>query len=251
MSGPSQYAESENENSSRETGEHRREQSDDQFSDLGVPVALLRDAVIFFAVISYFVGWIYLNEYLRIFGLSLSNLAVPPYYVFVFSYVPLLDVFYEQAWWDVVMLILLLALILGCIAVFRWKRLLLYPYKNARYPLFLIGVVLILLFSFQLARQTGWRDGFKVLNGGGKAINFVFDDKIEKEIKHKRISRLKTANSLDGDCLRLVWRSQETIYVVDVCDVGNGNPTYGIPVSAIVISDTYPTPKQYRPEPGT
>ena len=251
MTGPSQYADSENDNSSRETGEHRQTQSDDQFSDLGLPVALLRDAVIFFAVISYFVGWIYLNEYLRIFGLSLSNLDIPPYYVFVFSYVPLLDVFYERAWWDVVILITLFVLILGCISVFRCKRLLLPPYKSARYPLFLIGVVFILLMSFQLARQTGWRDGFKVLGGGGKAINFVFSDEIENGIEHKRIKRLKKANSFDGDCLRLVWQSKETIYVVDACDVKNGNPTYGIPVSAIVISDTYPTPEQYRPQPGS
>ena len=253
MSGPSRYADSEEGNSGPEARErpqdqareHPQDQGGGQFSDMRVAVELLRNAVIFFAVISYFVGWIYLNEYLRIFGLSLSNLDIPLYYVFVFSYVPLLDVFYERAWLDVVMLIILLAFILGCITVFKWKWLA--PYDHARYPLFLMGVVLILLISFQLARQTGWRHGFNVLGGGGKAINFVFRDEIENGVKHKRISRLKTANSFDGDCLRLVWRSKETIYVVDTCDAKNGKPTYGIPVSAIVISDTHPTPEQYRP----
>ena len=60
------------------------QRSDQQPSDLASSIALLRDTAIFFAVISYFVGWIYLNEYLRPFGIQLATIKVPLHYVFVF-----------------------------------------------------------------------------------------------------------------------------------------------------------------------
>ena len=235
MARPSQYTASEHEEANSEMEKRPPAQHGARSFDLEALVALLRDTVIFFGIISYFVGWIYLNEYLRQFGLYLANLEIPIHYVFVFSYAPLLDVLYEPTFSGVMKLIFLLVLIFGCIAAYRSSQI-------VRYPVILVGFLFILLISFQTAREAGRLHAFKVLNGDGKAIRFVFKPSITGNSDHAMLRGLIRSNSRDTACLRLVWQTAETVYAVDWCDVRK--PTYRIPMASSLIWETYPAARE-------
>lgn len=233
MARSSHHTASEHEESDSEMEKRQPAQRGGRSFDLEGSVGLLRDAVIFFGIISYFVGWIYLNEYLRVFGLSLVNLEVPVHYVFVFSYAPLLEILYEPTFWGVMKLIFLLLLIFISIAVYRSSL-------TIRYGVILLGFLFILLVTFQMARETGRLHAIHVLKGGGQVIRFAFTDGITKDHEDdEMVQSLYQSNSLGDNCLRVVWRAAETVYVADLCH--DKKPTYRVPKSSFLVSETYPS----------
>ena len=232
MAKHSHYSASKQEEAESETGKWLHAQRRGRSFDLEGSVGLLRDAVIFFGIISYFVGWIYLNEYLRIFGLYLANLEVPVHYVFVFSYAPLLEILYEPTFWGIIKLIFLLMTIFISIAVYRSSL-------TIRYGVILLGFLFILLISFQMARETGRRHAIHVLDGGGQVIRFAFTGKITPNHKDVMVASLHDSNSVKNDCLRVVWRASQAVYVADLCD--DRTPTYRVPTSSFLVSETYPS----------
>ena len=239
------------------------ERASEQRSDLEASVGLLRDIVIFFAIISYFIGWIYLNEYLKEFGLSLASLSIPPHYIFVFSYPPLLRPFDEPTWtgffFSFFKMIVLFIFILGCISAYKLPLIARYfrsrkesterdmtpstrdRYALVSYPMIMIAFLVIIITSFFMARETAKEHAQAVLDGDGKAIRFVFKaETLTKEIgrRHEMVRDLLDANSRDFECFRLIWQSQETVYVLNRCN--EKFPTYSIPVSAFVMLEAYP-----------
>ena len=238
MARPSQYTASEPEEAGPEMERRPPVQRGGRSFDLEGSVGLLRDAVIFFGIISYFVGWIYLNEYLRVFGLYLANLEVPIHYVFVFSYAPLLDILYEPTFWGVMKLIFLLLIIFISIAVYRSSLMI-------RYGVILLGFLFILLVTFQMARETGRLHAIHVLDGGGQVIRFAFADGITADHEEEMVSRLHFWNSLkEDDCLRVVWTAAKAVYVANLCD--KKKPTYRVPISSFLVSETYPSISSVR-----
>ena len=204
---------------------------EEQPSDLTSSIALLRDTVIFFAVIFYFVGWIYLNEYLRPFGIYLANLNVPLHYVFVFSYAPLLDPFYDWSWLRIFKFLVLVLFIFISVVAYKSRRAVGYTVAIL-FSLFIIGL------SFNIAREIGEKHADDILkHKGGKPIRFVFDPKTMTNLDDAIVSDLQWTNSQKPPCLRLVWKTNEEIYAVDVCQ--NRKDTYRIPISAFTFSKTY------------
>ena len=67
-----------------------------------------------------------------------------------FSYVPLLDPFYDLSWWRIIRLMILLALILVCAVLYRSSLV-------GRYAIAILCSLVILGMSFHIARETGWR----------------------------------------------------------------------------------------------
>ena len=205
-----------------------------QPSNLGESIALLRDTAIFFAVVSYFVGWVYLNEYLRNFGIYLANLNVPLHYVFVFSYEPLLDAIFPPKLGGILKLLGLMIFILICVVAYKSRLV-------AGYAVALVCSLAILAISFHIARETGRRDASIVLGGGGKPIRFVFDPQVMDNLDHIIASDLELANSEESHpCLRLIWRTDKEVYAVAAGGCDGRKRTFRIPVSTFVFSETYP-----------
>ena len=215
-------------------------QSKLQHSDFKTSVVLFRDLIIFFAIISYFTGWVYLNEYLRHFGLYLANLNVPFYYIFVFSYPPLLDVIYRlpDPTWEMVCrllvsLLVLVVSILICMAAYKVSLMV----GHFALALFFLAIIFI---SFYSAVDTSKNHAGFVLNGGGKCIRFFFNEDIMKS-HGDFVPTLLKAN--EKNHLRLVWRTSEEVYAVNVgsqCGQGTNElvkPTYRIPVSSFLFSE--------------
>ena len=206
-------------------------------SSLASFITQLRVSAIFFVVISYFVGWIYFNEYLKLFGIQLVTLHVPFHYFFVFSHVPLLDPFSEFSWWRAFRLAILLALILACARLCRTRHVHLYA-AAALCTLAIVGM------AFQMARETGWRHAADVLTEGrGKPVRFVFKPEQMKVLDGSVLKELASTSLSRDSCLMLIWHDDKEVYAVDVCQPDRF-PTYRIPVSAIAFSETSLTERQ-------
>lgn len=196
-------------------------------SDFSESVALFRDLIIFFAIISYFVGWVYLNEYLSHFGLYLANLEIPFYYYFIFSYPPMIEALAYPTWADGFRVTVILASFAACVAAYRIRL-------TIGYFAVALCFFTILFISFQIAIDKSQLHARHILNGGGKVIGFVFDvdvaDNYRKWIENDLIHASTTGR------LRLVWRTEGDVYAVDVGAPSSMKPTYRIPTSTFVFS---------------
>ena len=216
---------------------HLADDQKQERSSLASFITNLRDSAIFFVIISYFVGWIYFNEYLKLFGIQLITIRVPFHYFFVFSYVPLLDPFSEFSWWRVLKLTILVVLILACARLYRSRHV--YLYGAA-----ILCSLVIVGMAFQMARETGWRHAADVLmEGRGKPIRFVFKPEEMKVLDNSVLKELALTSLSRDSCLMLIWHDDKEVYAVDVCQPDKF-PTYRIPVSAIAFSETSLTERQ-------
>ena len=208
-----------------------------QHSDFKMSVALFRDLIIFFAIISYFSGWVYLNEYLSVFGLYLVNLNVPFYYVFVFSYAPLFQPIYSPTWTDGLSLLAIILFIFICIAAYK---------VNLMVGCFAVAVFfpILLFIVFSTTTATGKSHANSVREGGGKCIHFFFTQDARTNDDDPIPPILLEANN--NRHLRLIWRTKNEVYAVNVksrCHQSTGKlvdtvtPTYRIPVSSFVFSE--------------
>ena len=201
-----------------------------QLSDFKESVTLFRDMIIFFAVTSYFLGWVYLNEYLSHFGLYLANLSIPFYYYFIFSCPPLLEAIGNPTWSDGFRLLVLTMSIFACVAGYKVRLM-------AGYFAVAACFLCILFISFQIALEKSQYHANFVLDGGGKVISFVFTQDVKKTYGELIGSTLLAANK--DNRLRLVWRTDKEVYAVDVSCVHSIKPTYRIPVSSFVFSRVF------------
>lgn len=214
-----------------------------QHSDFKTSVALFRDLIIFFAILSYFSGWIYLNSYLSAFGLYLANLNVPFYYVFVFSSAPLFQLIYSPTWTDVLSLLVIIIFIFTCTAGYK---------MNLMAGCFAVALFfpVLLFIAFSTATATSKRHANYVQKGDGKCIHFFFTQDAMTNDDDPIPPTLLKAN--ENHHLRLIWRTKNEVYAVNVksrCDqkapfVDTVTPTYRIPVSSFVFSEVIGNPSR-------
>ena len=208
-----------------------------QHSDFKMSIALFRDLIIFFAIIFYFSGWVYLNGYLSAFGLYLVNLNVPFYDVFVFSSAPLFQPIYSPTWTDGLSLLAIILFIFICIAAYK---------VNLMVGCFAVALFFPFLFfiTFHTTTATGEKHADYVRKGGGKCIHFFFTQDARTNDDDPIPPTLLEANK--NRHLRLIWRTKNEVYAVNVksrCHQSNGKlvdtvtPTYRIPVSSFVFSE--------------
>ena len=206
-------------------------------SDLVVSIRLFRDSIIFFAILSYFVGWIYINEYLRSFGIFVAHLDIPVHYILVFSYAPLIDAVVNPTWLVARLLLVLVVLIIVCLVAYRRNLVL-------GYSATLVCSLGVLMIFFILARERAGLHSDEVLEGGGKPIRFAFTKDVKDNPGSVISPLLFGANEeQSGYCLRLVWRTEKDIYVVNAkCD--ERQRTYRIPVSSFFFSEIFSKPNR-------
>ena len=173
--------------------------------DFGRVVAILRDMIIFFAIASYFTGWIYLSTFLNQFGIFLSNIDFPFYYVFVYSYPVVLDLIIQPTFKEIGALLLFIG---GVTLVLKLV-------KRAPVLAFFMGLgmfVYILVGFFLSAITTGTAHANHILvDGGGKHVVLIF--KSERIEGYPGLTSDLTRAG-DEDRLRLVWHDPDTLYVV-------------------------------------
>lgn len=198
-----------------------------QLSDFKESVTIFRDLIIFFAIISYFMGWVYLNEYLSHFGLYLANLDIPFHYYFIFSYPPMLEAISEPTWSDGIYALVIIVMISLTVAAYKVRVM-------AGYFMVAACFLCILLIAFELASGKSQGHARYVLDGGGKKIAFIFDSEIVDVYGSAMADSLQAANIENR--LRLVWRTDRDVYVVDVEGQYDGKPTFRVPVSSFVFS---------------
>ena len=201
-----------------------------QLSDFKESIAIFRDLIIFFAIISYFMGWVYLNQYLGHFGLYLANIDIPFHYYFIFSYPPVFEAIHDPTWSDGLKLLILAISILACVVAYKMRVM-------AGYFAVAACFLCVIIVSFQLAVEKSQRHANYVLEGGGKKIAFVFTQDVTRVYGPQIDSTLLKANR--DDRLRLVWRTDKEVYAVDVGDSKAPKPTYRIPVSSFVFSRAF------------
>ena len=194
-------------------------------------IAVLRDTIVFFAILLYFVGWVYLNEYLSHFGIYLSNLELPFYYYFIYSYSPIFSALLDPSLADILRFIVLVTLIIIC--VFSYKKSAKYGHISA--TALCVGIFLIF---FHLALEKSHLHASYVINGGGKKIKFIFKEdvlkKYEKELRHGILKDNAESN------LRLVWRTDKEVYAVRIrnkLDPSRPIVTYRIPNDLFLMTE--------------
>ena len=201
-----------------------------ELSDFKNSIALLRDMVIFFAIASYFMGWVYLNEYLSAFGLYLANIEIPLYYYFIFSYPPLLSAWHDPSWADLWRLIAVCIAVGACITAYRVRLM-------AGYFGVIACFLCIIVVGFGLAVEKSKEHARYVLAGGGKQIGFVFDEEIVRIYGPQISTSLLAAN--EKGHLRLVWSGETETYAVDVGPEAPAKATYRVPHNTFVFSRVF------------
>ncbi len=202
--------------------------------DIEDTIKIFRDAMFFFAIVAYFTGWVYLNEYLGSFGIYLSNMELPFYYYLIYCYPPFIAIITEPSLSDFIGIVLIIIFSGFCFYSYRVKDL--YGYVAAFFLfLCIIGV------SFNLAVTKSSKHSLYVKSGGGKKINFHFKKEIGQKLDNE-LGRTLLNDNLNGS-LRLIWRTKTDVYVVRSSKSNEEklksiHPTYRIPIKNFHYSQT-------------
>lgn len=185
------------------------------------------------SALAYFTGWIYLNDYFGVFGVSLSDVNPPLQHYFIYAFASLLS-WARSGYW--IGWILLAGL--GCFAALAlWPAQQRQVLRNA--ALSVVGV-LVSFAAFALARHEGAEDARTLARGDSGRRAFIVFSSGTQDLLQKRSDRVLEWNSR-GE-LRLVWQDKDYTYVVlSYFDAGKVSsdgrvvttPTYRFPASSI------------------
>ncbi len=164
----------------------------------------IRNAILFVAIYSYFVGWVYQYYFLRHFGVSLSIVEPSFQSFFVYSY----SVFFT----------LYGALVVGCSLCMIWLVIVLCP--RIKYATVLILIVTFPVLFF-VARNEGERNAVRFRSGQARSIKFT----LKQEVVDFYPSEFLKANK-SGD-LRLVVETKDRFVVTHQPKGEGGAMPYG------------------------
>lgn len=190
------------------------------------------------AIIAYFSGWQYVNQYFSSFNINRSSFSFTDYTTFTYSFsvfaniVPMILKFGIRTFsWFVPLFMLITGPILA-------KRL------NKRLPrltiLSIYSWACLITMLFFMSQQAGELDADKVKNGNARPVELVFSKSFKNNLISSRgrlwaDQRIKELNRASKNkALALIWRnSDETILLL----LGDSGDLYRTPIEVIRVNN--------------
>jgi hypothetical protein len=190
------------------------------------------------AIIAYFSGWQYVNEYFSSFNINRSSFSFTDYTTFTHSFSVLANMFPLITGFDVDMLKWLLPILLLIIGPVLVKRI---SKKLPRLTILNIWSWACLITAlFYLSQQAGELDANKVKNGNARPVEIVLSESFKKNLmatggKEWAAQRIEEINRASKNkALALIWRnSNETILLL----LGDSGDTYKKPIEVLRINN--------------